>query len=292
MVKIKIAILMTCYNRKDTTIKCLSRLRNQMNINKYKIDLFVVDDASQDGTSEAILNIFPNATIIVGDGNLFWSGGMRVAFLASLQNNYDYFLWLNDDSMLNYNALNKLVETSINVRDKINNDVILAGSLADPKNNFVTYGGKRFNPLHPKKLITIQPIEEAKQCDVVNGNCVLITNRIAQAVGNLSPEFRHAGADYDYCLRAKKLGFSSWIAPGYIGTCPENPIKKNIGKYDIFTKFKLLSLSNDAIEMRIKDSLLFIQKYGKQRPLTYFLNMAYGIFFLLVIRIGSWTIKK
>jgi GT2 family glycosyltransferase len=46
------------------------------------------------------------------------------------------------------------------------------------------------------------------------------------SVGNFSVEFTHALADHDYSLRAKAKGFSVWVAPGYQGTCPANPIPR------------------------------------------------------------------
>jgi hypothetical protein len=40
---------------------------------------------SSDGTSEAVCEAFPQASILRGQGSLFWNGGMRVAFEAAMQ---------------------------------------------------------------------------------------------------------------------------------------------------------------------------------------------------------------
>ena len=65
----KIAALLTCFNRKDKTITCLNSVLNII----PTCHVYLVDDASTDGTSEAIKQNFPQVNIIQGNGNLFWS---------------------------------------------------------------------------------------------------------------------------------------------------------------------------------------------------------------------------
>ena len=72
---VTIAVLITCHNRKDTTLSCLGRL---FSIRK-DIDVYCVDDNSTDGTADAIRENFPQVNLIRGDGNLFWCRGMRKA---------------------------------------------------------------------------------------------------------------------------------------------------------------------------------------------------------------------
>jgi glycosyltransferase involved in cell wall biosynthesis len=50
-----IAVLMTCFNRKEKTLCCIESLFAQENMPTF--DLYVCDDASTDGTSEAILEM-------------------------------------------------------------------------------------------------------------------------------------------------------------------------------------------------------------------------------------------
>ena len=49
--------------------------------------------------------------IIRGDGSLFWAKGMRKAWEAAIaeRDNWDGFLWLNDDTELDGGALQKLL---------------------------------------------------------------------------------------------------------------------------------------------------------------------------------------
>lgn len=63
----KIAVLLTCFNRKNKTLACLKSLFGII----PNCHVYLVDDKSTDGTSEAIKQNFPQVKIIKGDGNLF-----------------------------------------------------------------------------------------------------------------------------------------------------------------------------------------------------------------------------
>jgi GT2 family glycosyltransferase len=94
----KIAILMTCFNRRDVTLLCLQKLFEQIDIEK--VEIYLVDDASSDGTQKAVRQNFPTVHLLGGNGRLFWNGGMRIAFAAAMERGFDAYLWLNDDSLL------------------------------------------------------------------------------------------------------------------------------------------------------------------------------------------------
>lgn len=51
---------------------------------------------------------------------------------------------------------------------------------------------------------------------------MLIPGPVAAPAGNLSAEFVHGMGDFDYGLRARRLGCTVWVAPGFVGTCPRN----------------------------------------------------------------------
>ena len=63
------------------------------------------------------------------------------------------------------------------------------------------------------------PSNYPQQCDLINGNIVLISRHISDVLGNISQEFIHFGGDNDYGERAIKAGFKLWVAPGYHGKC-------------------------------------------------------------------------
>src|SRR5215213_1125781 len=99
-----LAVLITCHNRRAKTIACLDALFTQARF-AGGFRVFLVDDGSTDGTREAVEAQFSNVTILRGNGTLFWCGGMRKAFAAAAPSDPDHYLWLNDDTRLDPDAL-------------------------------------------------------------------------------------------------------------------------------------------------------------------------------------------
>ena len=136
-----------------------------------------------------------------------------MAFAAAMEHDYDYYLWLNDDTVLNENALQVLLDSSSGVREQIGKDAIIVGSCHDHKTHVHSYGGVL------RDGTIVKPDDFLQPCDTMNGNIVLVPRAVSNALGNISTEFAHYFGDFDYGLRAMKVGFSVWIAPGYQGVC-------------------------------------------------------------------------
>ena len=69
------AVLLTVFNRKEKTLKCLSRLFAQLPVEDLQIDVFLTDDGCTDGTAEAVENLFPSVHTLKGNGDLYWNRG-------------------------------------------------------------------------------------------------------------------------------------------------------------------------------------------------------------------------
>lgn len=215
-----IAVLMTCYNRRETTLKCLEALYAQELPSSVYFDVYLVDDGCTDGTGESVRELFPNVTVIQGDGNLYWCGGMRLAWSEAMKKDYDCYLWLNDDTILFTSAISTLLRTleEIGQYGCEPRDGIIVGSCRDANTGKQSYGGRIQKNLN--EFVT--PADYPQPCDMLNGNVALIPRKVKEKVGNLSPGFRHTSGDYDYGLRAIKEGFMIWVAPGFQGLCSTN----------------------------------------------------------------------
>ena len=226
-----LAVLLTCFNRREKTLSCLEALRQQVCLDSVVLSIYVVDDGSTDGTTESIQNNFPSVHTIKGDGNLFWNGGMRLAFDAASKQGYDYYLWLNDDTLLYPNAISNLLKTAIKLEERFNSRIIVVGSTQDSATLELTYGGiKKGKWWQPLKFSLLVPGDRPISCETMNGNCVLLPRQVTEVVGNLDPGFDHDLGDYDYGLRARSHQCTLWITPGYVGTCPANPHSSRIDK--------------------------------------------------------------
>lgn len=222
---LRIAVLLTCFNRRELTIHCLQRLFNTSSAGKFTLQAYLVDDGSTDNTAEAVGTLFDNVKVEVSRDNLFWCRGMNRAFEMARTDDPDYYFWLNDDSILAEGAIERLVATAEGIARSHNGKCIVVGSTVDAKTGVLTYGGcNRLGGLRKMRFHRITPSEALQRCDTMNGNIVLISRAAALQVGNLDPVFEHAMGDIDYGLRANKLGIPVWLAPGIYGTCSNNPV--------------------------------------------------------------------
>lgn len=236
--KIKIAVLLTCYNRKEKTLSCLQALFAQEDFEvNFVIEVFLVDDGSTDGTITAVLAQFPNVNVIKGNGNLYWNRGMHLAWLtADKKKDYDYYLWLNDDTFLYKNAIKVLFDNSLA-------NSIVCGTTQGTNVKTVTYGGYLSNPY--KKIV---PDGTFQKCDYFNGNCVLISKNVFELIGNLDPIFHHAVGDFDYGLRAIKKGVTLYVAPDFVGICESHDFipKWRSPSESVITRLKSLYMPNSG----------------------------------------------
>lgn len=222
----RIAVIVACHNRRETTLQCLKALHACELGQEHELALHLVDDGSKDGTADAVRASYPSARIIVGDGSLFWNGGMRVAFESAIALDYDAYLWLNDDTWLFPHALETMLRT---LRDTAQccggREGVVVGSTCDPETGILTYGGLvRRRGARRHYYEHLAPAEMPQECESLNGNCVLIPRAVVMAIGNIDPAFVHAIGDWDYGFRARKAGFTLWLAPGFVGRCRENPV--------------------------------------------------------------------
>ena len=222
----RVAAVMTVFNRRDTTLGCLASIREQTGADA-EVDVYVLDDASTDGTAEAIKEQFPEVHLLHGDGNQFWVGGMRGAFGAAIERGYDAYWWLNDDTHLKPDALALLLASSAELRGRGHEQAVVVGTTTHPDDGRFTYGGvRRPSRLRPLDLELVPPASEPREALTFNGNCVLIPHSVVELVGNIDPAYRQKMGDFDYGFRTRSAGGSVWVAPGTIGTCATHPPRR------------------------------------------------------------------
>lgn len=221
----KIAVLLTCHNRCSKTLACLEALFQNQLPEGYSLEVFLVDDGSKDGTGRVVKEQFPDVYLIEGDGSLYWNGGMRVAFAAAMNQGFDYYLWLNDDTTLYDKTIYTLLDTAETIMHKHGRAATVVGTTQAHKDGTSTYGGLiRASRWRPLKFILVPASNISTPCDTMNGNCVLIPSIIANTIGNLDEAFVHTMGDIDYGLRARNAGFPIMVMPGFAGLCMRNNI--------------------------------------------------------------------
>lgn len=215
----KVTAILTSHDRRPKTVECLASYYAQEIDSEVELSAVLADAGSADGTGEAVLGLFPEVEVLVGDTDLFWAGGMALAEQAAVVQRPDFLLWLNDDVVLDSDALSKLIETA----ERLRPESIAVGALRDPASGALTYSGVRRRGAHPLRMDLVVPEELPVEVEAFNGNVVLVPLEAARRIGPLDSALVHAAADFDYGLRASQVGVVSSLAPGTVGTCALNP---------------------------------------------------------------------
>ncbi|MEN2793591.1 glycosyltransferase family 2 protein [Sphingomonas oligophenolica] len=221
---LRIAVLLVCRNRRSQTVAAIRAVMQS----RAPVELCIVlfDDASTDGTVEAVLAEFPATDIVRGDGNAFWNGGLHLAWKRALSLKVDGYLWLNDDVVIDEDALDRLAKAWITMCSAHRDGrFVLVGTTRNPDGSR-SYGGIADDrtPLafHFRPVL---PAESLQRVDTFNGNFVFVTSETVATLGINDPHFHHNMGDLDYGLRATRAGIPVLLLPGFIGECAQNLTK-------------------------------------------------------------------
>lgn len=214
----RIAALLASFNRKEKTLRCIKQLLNQNLPLNVSLEIHLTDDASPDGTAEAVKEQYPEVNVYNGDGYFYWAGGMRSSWKNALTNSADYYLLINDDVSLYTNAINNLLENSLIYEAKYRMQAVFVGATVGDDQE-VSYGGRRHYAKHRPQYYLISPTEEQQECDMGDGNIMFVPKAVVEKVGILSEEWTHGIADHDYSHRVQQAGFKIILIPGVQGHC-------------------------------------------------------------------------
>lgn len=272
-----IAVLITCHNRKDKTINCLESLYNAINTSDpdIKLDIFLVDDGSIDGTSAEILNHFLEINLIIGSGELYWAGGTRLAWETALKKNknYDAFLLLNDDVTLIENFLLSLLSTHKYCKSQFHQPGIYVCSTKELNDSKISYGGIIIKHRGIKlKMQKIFPSEVPIKCLMANANILMVTMDVVKKIGILDPKYIHRFADYDYTLRASRKGIPILVCPEYGGICKNDHNSRTWLSPKSSLKERINYL-NSPLGLSYKEQVYYLKKNFKFQFPYYFIML-------------------
>lgn len=96
------------WNAYDDTTECIESLKK---IEYDNINTIIVDNASTDGSGERLSRTYPDIGFLKLDHNGGYAAGNNAGILWGLKNNFEYLLIINNDTIVEHNFLNPLIET-------------------------------------------------------------------------------------------------------------------------------------------------------------------------------------
>lgn len=220
---------MTCFNRKEYTLRCINTL-NEAQSEGIRFNYVVVDDNSTDGTKDAVEELARSrgisAYVLTGTGSLFYSGGMRKGIEWAKANlpDSDFFMLVNDDVRFDSVSVARMITVQERKAPEDGNaskESVLVGATKDDAGKY-SYGGVRYTK--GISYIPVKPEDSDRSCDTFNANCVLIPGNVFMSAPNMDEVYNHSLGDFDYGLSLKRSGASIEVFQEYIGVCNKNKL--------------------------------------------------------------------
>lgn len=216
--KPELSIVILNYNTKDLTMGCIASLNKVKNESNFEIIL--CDNASTDGSVEAITQKYPQVKIIENEANLGFAKGNNAAKDAVYGK---YVLFLNTDTLVSAGVFTKTLQY-LKVNPEVGaitcKMVLSDGSLdRDARRSFptpwvsFTHLILRIDRLFPKSKLFSKywygyiPDNITHEIDVIQGAFFLTYKKILDDVGWFSEDYFLDGEDIDLSWKIKEKGF-------------------------------------------------------------------------------------
>jgi hypothetical protein len=202
---IELSIIILNWNGKRITEECLLSLEFQLNKN---IEVIVVDNHSNDGSSEYLKKRFPWIKLIKSSKNLGYAGGNNLGVKNSKGR---YLLVLNNDIIVEKNFIKEII------RNRKKADILgVKNYYYGYKNLLWAIGSKLNKYTFRASLIGNKKIDSSKinktKVEFIVGSAMLINREVIKKIGFLNEKFFLYYEETEWQLKAKKAGFKiDWI---------------------------------------------------------------------------------
>ena len=211
-----LAVIILNYKTPELLKKCLESVLTKKW--EHTLEIWVVDNASQDGSAEMVEKEFPNIKLIKSEKNLGFSGGNNLA-LKKVQ--AEYYLLLNSDTEVTEKSLDDLIKAmEKNKFDIASCKLINPDGSIQPNAGDLPFGtallvwlfGIDDIPILKNKISSVHQnspeyYTHDKTVGWVSGSVFVIRKEVLQKIGVLDDNIFMYGEDVDYCIRAKRAGF-------------------------------------------------------------------------------------
>ncbi len=215
-----LSIVIVSYNTKDMLRDCLKSIPEATH--GLKIETFVVDNNSPDGSANMVEAEFPGVRLIRNSDNAGFTKANNQALSLSAGR---HSLILNPDTAARANSLSTLVkfldehpEAGAVGPQLLNTDGSLQKSgcrFPSPWREFLDASGLRhFNDAaYEREGWGRDDFNAIIQVDSVSGACLMVRGEVMKQVGALSEDFYMFYEEIEWCWRIRKAGHQVWYVP-------------------------------------------------------------------------------
>ena len=203
-----VAVVTVTRNRCDMVLRVFSQV-SKLDYPRKMLDIFLIDNASTDGTVEEVRQRFPDVFITLSDKNLGptpgWNIGIKEVLKA--QKNYKYIWLLDDDVKIEQLTLMSLIKEA--ERDP---HIAVVGSVVYDLHNpeqLVT-AGLHIDWNKPALFYNIpepEKVEELFDVTIMPACSSLIRTDLYRKLGLFDERLRLYWGDTEWCVRAIRNGY-------------------------------------------------------------------------------------
>lgn len=214
---IDLSIIIVNYNVKEFVQNLLYSIEKAKQ--NLSLEIFVVDNASDDGSVDIIREKFPYVNLIANQTNIGFGAANNLA-LSKAEGKY--LLLINPDTIVKEDTFVKMIEFFEKNKDAgvagckvLNPDGSLQlacrRSFPGPWTSFTKVTG--LSTIFPKSRLfaryNLTYLDENKSCEVdaVSGSFMMMSRDVYNTVGGFDEQFFMYGEDIDLCYRTQKAGY-------------------------------------------------------------------------------------
>lgn len=255
---VDVSIVFVSYNTAEMTKKAIDLVRNSLH--NLSVEIFVVDNASRDGSNAMVANDFPEVKLLSNITNVGF-GRANNQVLPFYQGRY--MLLLNTDAFVEQDTLQMTVDfmdnhpqTGILGVKLLGRDGVLQPScryFPTPYNLFLSKTG--LNKLFSKVQLVDDMAwshDTVRDCDWVPGCYYLIRREVIDQVGLFDPRYFLYCEEVDHCFATKNKGWQ-------VTYFPDTSVV-HIGGESAKTDNKISSVSKQVSALQIESELLYFRK--------------------------------
>lgn len=220
---VDLSIVIVSYNTRELTCKCLSSIYESEPQMHFEVLLF--DNASEDGSADAVEQMFPEVTVIRSDTNVGFAAANNIAVEAALGK---WVLLLNPDTQVLHKGIAKLFQYAVTTDDR----TIFGGASVTPEGmvdfrscwgrpglwgltmralgiSSIARKSRFFNPEEMPEWNR----DSVRHVGVITGCFLMLKKTVWRELNGFDVDYFMYSEETDLCLRAQKRGIARVFYP-------------------------------------------------------------------------------
>jgi GT2 family glycosyltransferase len=199
-------------NHREDTLQCLTSL-NQNTYENHKIIL--LDNASVDGTVDAVRSLLPEVCIIELQRNLGYAGNNNIGIQAAMEQDAEWVFVLNEDTILSTDCISNLVSVG-----ESNPKIGIVGPMVYHHNepDIIQSAGGRMDKYYREWHLGQDERDQGQfqlphSVEWISGCGIMVRRALIEQVGAIDERFFYYVEEFEWCVRARKAGWQIFHVP-------------------------------------------------------------------------------